>query len=512
MKRLRPPVIKAEGVTPSERYLAKLAEKSFLNLWSYSSPFRDQKQQGYGDGKEVCDLLVVCGPYIIIFSEKSVSWPSGSLQVAWTRWAKRAIRDAAKQAKGAERWIAEFPDKIFLDRACKERFPISLPSAQDSIVHRVVVANGAAPSCKEHVPGSSGSLIIRPEIKGEAHWSNNFGELVPFAIGDIDPSGSFVHVFNEHSLDVIMNELDTVGDFVDYLNKKALFVRSGRLLRADGEENLLAYYAIRINKEGEHDFVNAGNALEIDNSHYARFTKDPRYLAKKKADEVSYLWDALIETFTRHMLDGTSVTLGNYKFELEKNELGVRYMALERRFLRRSHAEAIKGALERGATQDMFFRMMIRPEKGKDNQTAFFILTIRYKESCFNGPDYEKYRMVRTNAAHIYARGILERYPHLKRVIGIAREPPDQPHGVSEDMIYAEQAPWTDEERSAIRDDCSRLGVLRDDMKSRRWPGKEYPDVQPTTGAAPVAPGIPALNRRQRRARAAKRRRNRRSP
>ena len=91
------PVIKAEGVTASERYLAKLAEKSFLNLWSYPSPYRDQKQGGTGNGKELCDLLVVCGRHVIIFSEKTIEWPSGEIETAWCRWARRAIRDSAKQ-------------------------------------------------------------------------------------------------------------------------------------------------------------------------------------------------------------------------------------------------------------------------------------------------------------------------------------------------------------------------------------------------------------------------------
>jgi hypothetical protein len=78
----RPPVIRAEGVTVSERYLAKLAEKSFLNLWSYPNPYRNQKLSGRGDGKELCDLLVVCGQHIVIFSERSISWPNGELHVA----------------------------------------------------------------------------------------------------------------------------------------------------------------------------------------------------------------------------------------------------------------------------------------------------------------------------------------------------------------------------------------------------------------------------------------------
>ena len=81
------------------------------------------------------------------------------------------MRDSAKQAKGAERWITQFPDRIFLDRRCKNRFPINLPPPEERVIHRVVVARGAAKACREYVPGSSGSLIIRPVITGDQHWS-----------------------------------------------------------------------------------------------------------------------------------------------------------------------------------------------------------------------------------------------------------------------------------------------------------------------------------------------------
>lgn len=316
-------MVKAAGTTGSERYLAKLAEKSFLNLWSYPNLFRDQKQSGSGDGKELCDLLVVCGRHIVIFSEKTIAWPSGELEIAWSRWVKTAVRHAAKQAKGAERWITEYPDRIFLDKDCTAPFPIDFPPPEDRLIHRVVVAKGAAQACKKHLPDSSGSLIIKPAIKADAHWLGKPGEIEPFAIGDLDPSGSFVHVIDDVVLDIVMGELDTVRDFTDYLEKKAAFIRSGRLLEARGEENLLAYYAIRINDDGDHDFVpdDEPGQIEIDRSRYKRFVGDPQYIAKKRADEISYLWDTLIEAFTTHMLDGTSITLAGHDFDLRKNEL-----------------------------------------------------------------------------------------------------------------------------------------------------------------------------------------------
>jgi hypothetical protein len=65
-------VIRADGATPSERYLAKLCQHSFLSLWSHSGVFRDQgRRNGKGDGKEVCDLLVVFENHIIIRRSES---------------------------------------------------------------------------------------------------------------------------------------------------------------------------------------------------------------------------------------------------------------------------------------------------------------------------------------------------------------------------------------------------------------------------------------------------------
>lgn len=508
-EQLRPPVVKAEGSTVAERYLAKLANRSFLNLWSYPSPYRDQKLGGKGDGKELCDLLVVCGKHIIIFSEKTIDWPGGATETAWRRWAKKAIRDSAKQTKGAERWISEFPERLFLDRDCTVPFPIDLPPVEHRQVHRVVVANGSAEACRDGIPGSSGSLIIKPSVVGTDHWSNQDDKLQPFVIGDIDPDGSFVHVFNETALDIVMRELDTVRDFTDYLTKKAAFVRSGQLSEAHGEENLVAYYAIRINDDGDHDFVLEADKvpLVIDSEQYARFVSDPQYLAKKSADKISYLWDSFIEAFTNHMLDGTSITLEGYDFDLRKNELGVRHMALVPRFVRRSHAEAIAGALEKGKASDRFARVMMSLPEAKDNETVFFIQTVKYLDWMEARGGYEEYRRNRMGLALIYAKGLLERHPHLKRVVGISREPPDQGRGISEDLIYAEQSEWTDQERQAIQNDCKAAGVMQN-MKENRWSGQEFPDVDTIMIERPFSQTrVSKLNRKQRRAMKAKERR-----
>lgn len=501
-EQLRPPVVKADGSTESERYLARLADRSFLNLWSYPSPYRDQKQGTAGDGKELCDLLVVCGDHIIIFSEKTIDWPSGDIATAWRRWAKRAIRDSAKQTKGAERWITDFPDRVFLDRNCTIPFPIDLPPKEVRQVHRIVVANGSAKACQAHMPGSSGSLIIRPSVVGESYWAGPNSELEPFVIGDIDPNDSFVHVFNETALDVVLAELDTISDFTKYLTKKTAFIRSGQLAKVDGEENLLAYYAIRVNDDGDHDFVveNGVSPLCIDRYQYARFVQSAQYRTKKRADEISYLWDRLIEAFTNHMIDGTSITLEGHEFDLRRNELAVRYMALVPRFVRRAHADAVAGALQKGKHSDKFVRIMISPAGAKDSDTAFFVLTVKYLDWMEANGGYEKYRAMRSAIAQIYSRGLLERHSHLKRVVGISLEPPDQGRGASEDLIYAEQYEWTDQDRETIRKDCEAAGVLQN-VKEYRYQGAEFPEAESILVEHPI-PTSPSsyLNRKQRRA------------
>lgn len=96
------------GVTGAERHLQRLCDRSFLSFWSYSGVYRDQgghTARG-GDGKEVCDVLVVFDKHIIIFSDKDCAFPdTGDLDLDWKRWYKKAIRNSAEQIWGAENWI-----------------------------------------------------------------------------------------------------------------------------------------------------------------------------------------------------------------------------------------------------------------------------------------------------------------------------------------------------------------------------------------------------------------------
>jgi hypothetical protein len=199
------------GFTSTEKNLTGLADKIFLNLWTYPNLFGTA-------GKEVCDLLVVCGDDVLIFSDKSINWSSGAdVKVAWPRWYRKAIAKSAAQINGAARTLRDHPDQLFLDAACKDRFPLALPPAERRRVHLIAVALGASEACAEHHNASAGYFAINPALKRDDHINTGADGFKPFVIGDVQPDGGFIHVFNEPALELLARELDTVTDFARYL-------------------------------------------------------------------------------------------------------------------------------------------------------------------------------------------------------------------------------------------------------------------------------------------------------
>lgn len=190
---------KSEGMNDSEKYLRRLCNETFISLWSYANVFRDQgrtnsrKMHAKGDGKELCDLLVIFDNHIFIFSDKRCTFSnSGDIQVDWSRWYKKTIMKSANQIWGAERWLFNFPDLIFLDKECTQPFPLTIPPKEDMIVHRIVVAHGASSESINHL-GGTGSLMIYPDIIGDMHVSKKEQICIPFAIGQVDPNKGYVH-------------------------------------------------------------------------------------------------------------------------------------------------------------------------------------------------------------------------------------------------------------------------------------------------------------------------------
>ncbi|NQY98766.1 MAG: hypothetical protein HRT82_16555 [Henriciella sp.] len=344
------------------------------------------------------------------------------------------------------------------------------------------MARGAADARIEQLKAGSGSLGIKPEVIGPAHFDTSNTAFAPFCIGDMDPEQNFVHVLDESSLEIILTELDTVKDFTDYLTRKEVFVRSRNLKKAEAEEDILAYYATHTDQSGEHDFVptdgktwEESGPIEIKAGLYNEYSNDPRYIAKKAADEESYAWDKIIQVFTRHVLGGTSLSLLGFDFDLQNSEKGLRYLALESRLSRRVLGSALLGALEKGKDTDRFFRLMFSAADPDVAETAYFALTVKYLDFMKESGGYNDYRAKRASLAALYGRKTLMDRSNLKRVVGIVVEPPGSDGG-SEDLVLIEQQEWTNELRAEVETDCKAIGILQGSHQEHRYHAQEFPD------------------------------------
>ncbi len=430
---------KSPGLTESERYLAALCERNFLSLWSYPRPFRDQ-----GGNKELCDLLVIMGEDVIVFSDKHCELaPDKPLEVSWKRWFRSAVQAGAKQAWGAERWLREHPERVFIDPACSSALPVRVPSPESARYHLVVTVHGISTACHAMF-GGTGSLMLRTDIQGLAAHGP------PFVIGDLDPERAFVHVFDDASLDIVMSTLDTTRDFVSYLREKERLFRA-RTVFCAGEENLVAYYRTHLGDDGEHTLVidAEADAVMIDESWWENFADSDELRAQREHDEISYLWDRLIERFASHAVGGTQYHATEPA--LSSSETILRFMAAESRFRRRMLSEALVEALQ--TTRPDERRIRVIPSQGDAEPMYVFVLFPWIADR--SDEDNRSLRRQYVEACLIVAK---MKYPVALDVVGIATESGRDFDHRSEDAFYFDARFWSE-------DDDERARVIQQDFK-----------------------------------------------
>ena len=165
------------GTTPTERYLQGLARRSFLSLWSHGNPHTPEGRRGNkGAGKELCDLLVIFGENILMFSDKDIQFQRDiDIGIAWGRWYRRAVEKSADQLAGALKWLNRFPQEVYLDALCTSRLPTSIPDISRYKIHLICIANGAYNSCRAFFGNSGiGSLVVDLTLKGHQQHTQPF--------------------------------------------------------------------------------------------------------------------------------------------------------------------------------------------------------------------------------------------------------------------------------------------------------------------------------------------------
>jgi len=452
-------------LTDSEKYLTRLCKHSFLNLWSWPHVYRNQLCFG-NQGKEVCDLLVIFESNIIIFSDKYCEFPdTGNLLLDWCRWFKKAIFRSAQQIWGAERWIKNFPDRLYLDKKCKQPFPLRLPNSNDAIFHRIVVAHGSSERSRKILDGNV-SLMVNTNIIGKDHFDLKSGHVIPFTVGTLSKDRGFVHVLDDFTLDIVLKTVDTVTDFTNYLTKKQQLFESGNSVMASGEEDLLALYLQKLNEAGEHDFQLSKDQdlIVLAEGFWDRFQIHPDRISQIKANEVSYTWDRLIDTFSKHVLNGTLYFSTHEK--ISDHETGLKFLAKEPRTRRRALSKSLFTIMERANSEGRSVRVL----QGASNDEPYYVfLALDRKDRSF-----EEYRIVRRDLLISYCFVTKLEFPDAKHVVGIATEPRSYEINRSEDLIYLDACQWTENNQQEAKRIQKNLGLLSK-TKRTKFTEKEYP-------------------------------------
>ncbi len=468
-------IYRAKGVTPAERYLKRLCDRTFLSLWSYASIYRDQGITRGGHGKEVCDTLVVFENHVIIFSDKDCAFPdTGDLQVDWSRWFKRAVLKSAEQVYGAERWIREYPDRLFLDPECTKPFPFPLPDPREAKFHRIVVAHNESDRCQT-ILGGSGSLMIHTDIVGIQHVKTSDNDCLPFAVGHINPSKGFVHVLDDTTLEIVMGTLDTISDFVNYLMKKERFLTGNMTILVPGEEDLLALYLRDVNEQGEHDFVLPDNvSVDIDmlvldeDGSWENFVIRLERHRQLQAEQISYFWDDLIESTTGHKVEGTQHYTADPS--IPYGEQLLRMLARESRFRRRLLSRSLLDLSKKTPENIRNLRIM-SPLEPVDPYYVFLMFPEHENVS------YEHYRLVRRD--YLYACLLIAKltFPDALDIVGLTSES-GTTLDRSEDIIYLDARQWTDsKQKEALR--LQRELDILNQPEIYRLHDEEYPSGLP---------------------------------
>lgn len=386
----------------------ELCQKTFLSLWSYANPLRK-------DGRELCDVLVVFGNDVIIFSVKQVGLGKAKQDPAYNdRWRRRAVENSARQIIGAEKQLKQLSDVIRADNTPG----VKLPDPKDMRVHRIAVALG-----------SEGQVSI-PSGKY---------------------NGSFVHVLDEISVQVILGELDTISDFTAFLTYvEDLLAMSDSVTVMGGYEDLMGFYTLNERKLPDSEV--SGADLFINSGFWEELKTRPEYRRKKTEDKVSYFWDSLIDMLKESLtynIQGAPPTLDEF-------ESIVRIMAKENRFNRRVLAQSFyewhTGRLSRSRicvslAQTVYVFLACPPEVNRDARRRELLAR------CY------------------IARG---KYKDSTTVVGIATEEYD-PRGFSLDAALVETPVWSDTDEENMKRLVQEAQIFKE-TKQTRVSYQEYPE------------------------------------
>jgi hypothetical protein len=298
---------------------------------------------------------------------------------------------------------------------------LALPPSHSRKIHRIAVAFG-----------SGGEVPIA---------SGNFGK-------------GFIHVMNEEGFSDILNELDTITDFVDYLAAKEELVAHSAVLVEGHESNLLGWYLCHGRK-----FLQKPDTLVIDHNIWKNLSENNLFQRRKEADSESYRWDSLIEL----LADSGAKTLNGPEPSLDDFDVALREMARETRFSRRSLGRNVREFLEQA-------------KEGKIRARAIVgVRGVIYVLVYFKAGENDKYRVAELSGRCCAAR---LKAGHGHTVIGVGIGEYKEGVGATSDLVYMRLDDWSQMEKDA---ELRGFGYFAG-SEMRNVHEQEYPESSGSSG------------------------------
>jgi hypothetical protein len=292
-----------------------------------------------------------------------------------------------------------------------------MPHPERLHVHRICVVTGAAERCRAGI--GQASLAIDLSVIDDAK---------PFTVGRVQGLSGWLHVFDGITLNLLLDQLSTIPDFVAYLDAKIKLFNEGFFQGAPTETDLLAQYLWN-----NRSFPPMARPFVLRSNLWQELENDSRFQAGRRENSVSGFWDGLIEYLTADYLEST-LEFGN-ELEVPEYEEMARIMASESRFHRRILSKAI---LERA---DRARNAKISTLLPSDQSNVVYVLLIGRGAP---QEDYAEYRADRSRELQLRCWAAKAARPECRYILGIALDARGV-SGSSEDFVYMDTLDWTDE-------------------------------------------------------------------
>jgi hypothetical protein len=347
----------------------------------------------------------------VVFDRTAIIWQVKDLKLGRDgRYKQSEVEKNIRQLSGARRQLFEL------------RTPIELRNPRRTI--------------EKLDPGQITEVFLISVLLGEGE------DWFPF----VESVNQFTaHIFESKFTQIILTELDTIADFSNYLRTKERLLRDNQFLIIEGgEEELLAFYLF--NERSFAQMMNLPQVL-IEGTFWEKLQKSRRYALKKEADEISYIWDDIINRAHE----------GSKRYEVVAREL-----ARPNRFERRVLAKTIvhdKFAAYRNKTHEIHRNVICTP-------------TVTYCFLFCAGHIPREVRKSMLEKMCYVARGTFLENP---KVIGIATEKEISPMS-SYDFVLLNFPSWTSKNEKEVEKLKKQLGMFQN-PSLRTIQETEYPDV-----------------------------------